>query len=167
MARSTQPEPGRSFWALDAVIAQVQRHPTLYPLVFGNARRATLRRFPYSLVYTVHDDVLLIAACIHSRRDRTRWQKRIRYPWKSLSRHPWGTVALLTSDCPISVPRHRTAEPVTGGGGPAPSTPNAHMIPLTQVSIRICSHAITDTHQTPRPLFLFSAPMVCFMHVPT
>jgi hypothetical protein len=68
LVRSTQPEPRRSFWALDAVIAQVQRHPTLYPLVFGNARRATLRRFPYSLIYTVHDDVLLIAAYIDSMR---------------------------------------------------------------------------------------------------
>jgi len=63
--------------SLDAVIAHVQRHPTLYPIVFGNARRATLRRFPYSLIYIVHDDVLLIAACIHSRRDPSRWQKRI------------------------------------------------------------------------------------------
>ncbi len=63
--------------ALDAVLAQVQRHPTLYPIVFGNARRATLRRFPYSVIYVVRDDELLIAACIHSRRDPSRWQKRI------------------------------------------------------------------------------------------
>ncbi|MDH4305483.1 MAG: type II toxin-antitoxin system RelE/ParE family toxin [Nitrospira sp.] len=45
--------------SLDAVIAQVQRHPTLYPVLFGTARRAVLRRFPYSLIYTIHDDVLL------------------------------------------------------------------------------------------------------------
>ncbi len=63
--------------ALDAVLAQVQRHPTLYPIVFGNARRATLRRFPYSVIYVVRDDELLIAACIHSRRDPKRWQERI------------------------------------------------------------------------------------------
>lgn len=64
----------RSF---DAAIAHIQRHPTLYPVVFGTARRAVLRRFPYSLIYTIHDDVLLIAACMHGRRDPTRWQKRI------------------------------------------------------------------------------------------
>ena len=61
--------------SLDAVLAHVQRHPTLYPIVFGNARRATLRRFPYSLIYTVHDDLLLNAACIHSKRDPIHWQK--------------------------------------------------------------------------------------------
>ncbi|MEX5212848.1 MAG: type II toxin-antitoxin system RelE/ParE family toxin [Nitrospiraceae bacterium] len=63
--------------SLDAVLAQVQRHPTLYPVVFGTARRAVLRRFPYSLIYVLRDDELLIAACIHSRRDPKRWQERI------------------------------------------------------------------------------------------
>jgi plasmid stabilization system protein ParE len=55
----------------------LQRHPTLYPLVFGNARRAVLRRFPYSVIYVVRDDELVIAACIHSGRDPIRWQKRL------------------------------------------------------------------------------------------
>jgi plasmid stabilization system protein ParE len=63
--------------SLDAVIAHLQRHPTLYPIVFGNARRAVLRRFPYSVIYVVRDDELLIAACIHSRRDPSRWQERV------------------------------------------------------------------------------------------
>ena len=63
--------------SLDAVIAQVQRRPTLYPIVFGSARRAVLRRFPYSVIYIVQDDEILIAACIHSKRDPIRWQKRI------------------------------------------------------------------------------------------
>jgi plasmid stabilization system protein ParE len=63
--------------SLDAVVAHLQRHPTLYPIVFGNARRAVLRRFPYSVIYIVRDDELLIAACIHSRRDPSRWQERL------------------------------------------------------------------------------------------
>jgi len=63
--------------SLDAVIAHVQRHPTLYPIVFDSARRAVLRRFPYSVIYVVRDDELLIAACIHSKRDPIRWQERI------------------------------------------------------------------------------------------
>jgi hypothetical protein len=49
----------------------------LYPTVFGNARRAVLRRFPYSVIYVVRDDELVIAACIHSGRDPIRWQKRL------------------------------------------------------------------------------------------
>ena len=64
--------------ALDAAIAVVQRHPTLYPTVFGTARRAVLRRFPYSVVYVVDDEEIVIAACIHGRRDPRRWQTRIK-----------------------------------------------------------------------------------------
>ena len=63
--------------ALDAAIAVLQRHPTLYPVVFGAARRAVLRRFPYSLIYVIDNEDIVIAACIHSRRDPRRWQARI------------------------------------------------------------------------------------------
>jgi plasmid stabilization system protein ParE len=63
--------------SVDAAISHVLRHPILYPIVFETARRAVLRRFPYSLIYVVQHDKLLIVACIHSRRDPPRWQKRI------------------------------------------------------------------------------------------
>ncbi len=63
--------------SLDAVIAHVQRYPTHYPLVFSNVRRAVLRRFPYNLIYEERGDEILIAACIHGRRNPLRWQKRL------------------------------------------------------------------------------------------
>jgi len=62
--------------SLDGVLATVQRHPLGYPLVFGNARRAMMRRFPYSVIYEPSGDEILIVACIHGRRDPQRWQKR-------------------------------------------------------------------------------------------
>lgn len=61
--------------SLDAALSHVQRHPALYPTVFRQARRAVLRRFPYSLIYVVHDGFIVIAACIHGRRDPRRWQR--------------------------------------------------------------------------------------------
>jgi plasmid stabilization system protein ParE len=63
--------------AVEAAIATLQRHPTLFPIAFGTARRAVLRRFPYNVIYTVSDDEIVIAACIHGRRDPRRWQTRI------------------------------------------------------------------------------------------
>jgi plasmid stabilization system protein ParE len=63
--------------ALDAVLSVVHRHPAGFPIVFGHARRAVLRRFPYSLIYLVSDDEIVIAACIHSRRYPHRWQARL------------------------------------------------------------------------------------------
>ncbi len=63
--------------SLDAVLSTVQRHPALYPTVFGQARRAVLRRFPYSLIYVVQKGDIVIAACIHGSRDPRRWQQRL------------------------------------------------------------------------------------------
>lgn len=49
--------------ALEATVASVERHPTMYPIVFSNARRAVLRRFPYSLIYVESGDDILVVAC--------------------------------------------------------------------------------------------------------
>jgi len=63
--------------ALDATIASVQRNPLGYQLIFKNVRRALLRRFPYSVIYSVLDGEILVIACIHGKRDPKRWQERV------------------------------------------------------------------------------------------
>lgn len=63
--------------ALEAAISLLQRHPEMNPIVVGAARRAVLRRFPYSLIYVVFESEILIVACIHGRRDPQRWQGRL------------------------------------------------------------------------------------------
>lgn len=68
---------GEFLRSLDAALSTLQRHPALYPIVFGQARRAVLRRFPYSLIYVIHDSDIVIAACIHGSRDPRRWQQRL------------------------------------------------------------------------------------------
>jgi len=62
--------------SLDASLAAIQRRPLAYPIVFGRLRRAVLRRFPYSVIYDLSGDEILIVACIHGRRDPKRWQDR-------------------------------------------------------------------------------------------
>jgi plasmid stabilization system protein ParE len=39
--------------AVDAVVASVQRNPHQYPEVYRGMRRALLRRFPYSLIFSI------------------------------------------------------------------------------------------------------------------
>jgi len=63
--------------SLDAARSHVQRHPALYPTVFGQARRAVLRRLPYSLISVVHESDLVIAACRHGSRDPRCWQQQL------------------------------------------------------------------------------------------
>jgi hypothetical protein len=62
--------------SLDAALARVEREPLRQAVVHASARRALLRRFPYSLIYETSPDEILIVACIHGRRDPKRWQER-------------------------------------------------------------------------------------------
>ena len=62
--------------ALDAAIANIQRNPLGYQTVFGSVRRAVMRRFPYSVIYTFSDTEILIVACFHGHRDPKSWQER-------------------------------------------------------------------------------------------
>lgn len=63
--------------AVDAAIAAILRNPEMYPVVFATVRRAMLRRFPYSLIYVISDNHIVVLACIHGRRDPRRWQERV------------------------------------------------------------------------------------------
>ncbi|CAA9397516.1 hypothetical protein AVDCRST_MAG82-22 [uncultured Rubrobacteraceae bacterium] len=62
---------------LDACIESIRRDPLLYPSVHGEARRAMLRRFPYSVIYAIREDEIIIIACFHGRRDPKLWQDRL------------------------------------------------------------------------------------------
>lgn len=63
--------------SVDAAPAQIARNPLQYQVVMGQARRAPLRRFPYSLIYTVFEREVVILACFHGSRDPRRLQGRI------------------------------------------------------------------------------------------
>jgi len=56
----------------------VERNPLQYQIVEREMRRAMLRRFPYSVMYVLSDDALLIVGCLHARRNPARWRERLR-----------------------------------------------------------------------------------------
>src|SRR5262245_20932570 len=63
--------------AFEGASAAITDNPFQYPIVYRNARRAPLGRFPYRLIYTVSDDEVVIVSSFHSRRHPRRWQDRI------------------------------------------------------------------------------------------
>jgi plasmid stabilization system protein ParE len=63
--------------SLDATVAAIQRAPTQYQIVKGQARRAVLRRFPYSLVYLASEDEIVVLACFHGKRDPRKLMDRL------------------------------------------------------------------------------------------
>ena len=60
---------------LDATLTRIIDNPLAFPRVWGEIRRAVLRRFPYGIYFRLADgDVVVLA--IHGRQDPARWQKR-------------------------------------------------------------------------------------------
>jgi toxin ParE1/3/4 len=62
--------------AVEACAESISRRPDTWPLIYKNLRRRLLRRFPYSLIYRVDPDRVVVVACFHARRDPQRWRSR-------------------------------------------------------------------------------------------
>ena len=61
--------------SLESAINRIARNPFAAPAVFQNVRRVLLKRFPYSVFYTVDGDNLLVLSCLHTRRAAVAWLK--------------------------------------------------------------------------------------------
>ncbi|MGB3910762.1 MAG: type II toxin-antitoxin system RelE/ParE family toxin [Pseudolysinimonas sp.] len=64
---------------LSAAIARFRARPYAFPTLRQDARRATLRVFPYEVWYRVHDELQLIEvlALVHDRQDPERFGDRV------------------------------------------------------------------------------------------
>lgn len=72
-----RPGLGEEFLAsLRTSLSEIEESPRRFPLVRGEMRRAVLRRFPYSLYFSVTSTKAIVFACYHGRRDPRGWQER-------------------------------------------------------------------------------------------
>ena len=62
--------------AVEAALMAIQRSPEVYPVLYEEVRQAVLRRFPYSLLFVLEADRVLVLACFHHRRDPRTWRER-------------------------------------------------------------------------------------------
>jgi len=58
-------------------IDRLRANPMLGQIVLGELRRSLLSRFPYSLIYSIEPDNILIVAVAHQRRRPNYWRERI------------------------------------------------------------------------------------------
>lgn len=66
----------RFFEEIEATLERLAEHPTMYAVVTADARRAFLRRFPFS-IYNMHtDNVIEVLAILHTSRQPDAWQHR-------------------------------------------------------------------------------------------
>ncbi len=63
---------------IEAGLTRIADWPENYPEVLRDARRAPIRRFPYSIYFRVRGTEARILAVIHQSRDPRVWQRRLR-----------------------------------------------------------------------------------------
>ena len=63
---------------VDRAIDRIGAAPLQWPPHTHGTRRISLRRFPFHLVYQVHDDGVLVLAVAHNRRRPDYWRSRAR-----------------------------------------------------------------------------------------
>jgi plasmid stabilization system protein ParE len=68
---------GEFLAAVDSLLDEIVAHPTTYPVIYREARRALLHRFPYAIFFRSYDDTVVVIACMHGRRNPRRWKARM------------------------------------------------------------------------------------------
>lgn len=54
----------------------LEARPLAFPVVHRDQRRLVLKRFPYSLIYRVLSDEVVVTACPHGKQHPRRWRSR-------------------------------------------------------------------------------------------
>ena len=68
---------GKAFLSsAESATEEIIRHPFLWRKIRGRFRRYLVCRFPYGLIYTVHGDIIYVAAVMHLRRKSSYWFRR-------------------------------------------------------------------------------------------
>lgn len=66
----------RFYQAIETTLARIAQHPNSFPTVKGGARRVLVEKFPYSIIYRVKAEVVVVVAVIHHRRNPIVWERR-------------------------------------------------------------------------------------------
>jgi plasmid stabilization system protein ParE len=71
------PKAARRFEiAFDKTIEAIGVQPTMFPLCDDRHRFVTLKRYPYSLIYSVHGETAIVIAVAHAKRRPGYWSGR-------------------------------------------------------------------------------------------
>jgi plasmid stabilization system protein ParE len=55
----------------------IGRNPLACRLIYQDARRALVRKFPYSIFYIIEEDTIFVIGVFHSKRNPNNWQDRL------------------------------------------------------------------------------------------
>lgn len=63
--------------AIEESINLIQADPESYPFLDHDLRAFRVKRFPFSILFTVDNDEILVVSIFHERRDPKVWQSRL------------------------------------------------------------------------------------------
>jgi plasmid stabilization system protein ParE len=68
---------GAAFLELvEQILTEISENPFRFPVVYGDIRRALLKRFPYGVFFRIRPSRIRVIAIMHLSRNPERWQKR-------------------------------------------------------------------------------------------
>jgi len=62
---------------VEEAISALKTNVEAYPFIYKNIRRILIKRFPYGIFYTVHEDNIKILAVFHQKRKPIDWNSRL------------------------------------------------------------------------------------------
>jgi len=62
---------------IEATLMNVQAYPEMYEYIYADFRRASIRRFPFSVFYTIEKEIIIVHAVFDNRQDPEKMERRI------------------------------------------------------------------------------------------
>ena len=62
---------------VDSCVQLIRRHPEIYPVIHKQVRQGLVRRFPYSVMYFIAGEDIIVLSVFHAGRDPKMWKKRV------------------------------------------------------------------------------------------
>lgn len=62
---------------VEEVLDGISKMPRMHQVIFQDVRRAVVKKFPYTVLYRVEPDHVLIVAVFHGKRDPAIWKARV------------------------------------------------------------------------------------------
>jgi toxin ParE1/3/4 len=66
--------------SVEATLDEIRRRPGSFPIVYGQVRRALLKRFPYGVYFVIGASETSVIAIFHARRNPAIWKQRADRP---------------------------------------------------------------------------------------
>ena len=63
---------------VDRSFVRLRERPLQFPVVAGDVRRALMHTFPYAIYFRVSNEIIVVLAVLHLRRNPRIWQARVR-----------------------------------------------------------------------------------------